>query len=195
MTIRDAASADFSQILALNEAHVHFLSALDEARLASLHAQAAYHRVNDDGDGVVGAFLLALREGQTYDSPNYSWFASRYSRFLYIDRIVIAATRQSRGLGRALYDDLLVFARASDVAVVVCEIDEDPPNPTSMLFHQARGFREVGSHVVGANHKRVSLQELALDNSNAHPGADGPVFGGCQPGSGASAGSGDVRHP
>jgi len=160
MTIRDARPADFAHILALNQAHVHFLSPLDATRLACLHGQAAYHRVSDDG--AVGAFLLALREGQPYDSPNYRWFASRYPRFLYIDRIVIAADRQGRGLGRVLYDDLLAFSRASDVAVVACEIDQDPPNPTSMRFHQARGFREVGRQRVGAHQKRVSLQVLAL---------------------------------
>ncbi|HQX58299.1 MAG: GNAT family N-acetyltransferase [Rhodoferax sp.] len=166
MTIRDAATADFAQILALNHAHVHFLSPLDADRLALLHAQAAYHRVSAESDAVVGAFLLALREGQSYDSPNYRWFASRYPHFLYIDRIVIATTQQRHGLGRLLYDDLLAFARTSGVGVVACEIDEDPPNPTSMRFHAARGFREVGSQVVGLRRKRVSLQTLALGVSN-----------------------------
>lgn len=167
MTIRDAVPADFAQILALNEAHVHFLSPLDAPRLDLLHGQAAYHRVSDDGSGAVGAFLLALREGQAYDSLNYRWFASRYPRFLYIDRIVIATGQQGRGLGRALYDDLLAFARASDVPLVSCEIDEDPPNPVSMRFHQLRGFREVGSQLVGARRKRVSLQVLSLEGSHA----------------------------
>ena len=134
--------------------------------LALLHAQAAYHRVSAESDAVVGAFLLALREGQSYDSPNYRWFASRYPHFLYIDRIVIATTQQRHGLGRLLYDDLLAFARTSGVGVVACEIDEDPPNPTSMRFHAARGFREVGSQVVGLRRKRVSLQTLALGVSN-----------------------------
>lgn len=167
MTIRDAEPADFAQILALNHDHVHFLSPLVADRLALLHGQAAYHRVSVGDDGVVNAFLLALREGQTYDSLNYRWFASRYPRFLYIDRIVIAATQQGRGLGRLLYDDLLAFARARGIGVVACEIDEDPPNPTSMRFHQARGFREVGSQVVGSRRKRVSLQILPLDAPDA----------------------------
>ena len=166
MTIRDAVAADFPQILALNEAHVHFLSPLDAPRLAMLHAQAAYHRVSADARGTVGAFLLALRDGQAYDSLNYRWFASRYPRFLYIDRIVIASEQQGRGLGHALYDDLLAFARASDVPLVSCEIDEDPPNPVSMRFHQLRGFREVGSQVVGTCRKRVSLQVLSLEGSH-----------------------------
>lgn len=163
MTIRDAEPADFAQILALNRDHVHFLSPLDSDRLALLHGQAAYHRVSADSSGIVAAFLLALREGQSYDSPNYRWFAGRYARFLYIDRIVIATTEQGRGLGRRLYDDLLAFARTNGVGVVACEIDEDPPNPTSMRFHEAWGFREVGSQVVGVRNKRVSLQILDLE--------------------------------
>ncbi len=168
MTIRDAHPDDFAQILALNAAHVHFLSPMDAARLALLHAQAAYHRVDADAQGVVGAFLLALREGQAYDSPNYRWFASRYPRFLYIDRIVITGAHQRRGLGRLLYDDLLAFARAGAMPVVACEIDEDPPNPVSMRFHQARGFHEVGSQHVGPQRKRVSLQILSLEPTHGH---------------------------
>ena len=46
---------------------------------------------------------------------------------------------------------------------LACEIDEDPPNPTSMRFHEAWGFREVGSQVVGVRNKRVSLQILDLE--------------------------------
>lgn len=167
MTIRDTRAADFAQILALNAAHVHFLSPLDATRLALLHAQAAYHRVDADRQGLVGGFLLALREGQAYDSPNYRWFASRYPRFLYIDRIVIAGAQQGRGLGQRLYDDLLVFARAGAMPVLACEIDEDPPNPVSMRFHRARGFHEVGSQHVGPQRKRVSLQILELEPADA----------------------------
>ena len=156
-TVRDAAPADFPAILALNAESVHFLSLLDPQRLAHLHAQAAYHRVVEI-DGAIAAFLLVLREGADYDSPNYRWFAARHARFLYIDRIVVAANRQGRGLAAQLYDDLLEFARASGIAQLTCEFDLDPPNPASAKFHARYGFNEVGRQWLGGGKKQVSLQ-------------------------------------
>ena len=155
--IRPAIAADFPAILALNAALVHFLSPLDGARLRLLHAQAAYHRVVEIDGGVV-AFLLAFREGAAYDSPNYLWFAQRYSEFLYIDRIVVDPEQQGRGLGARLYDDLFAYAQIAGVATVTCEFDLDPPNPGSQKFHARFGFREVGTQWLAGGKKQVSLQ-------------------------------------
>lgn len=163
--IRDAVPDDFPRILALNEASVRYLSPLDGERLAGLHEQAAYHRVLEV-DGRVAAFLLAFREGARYDSPNYRWFAERYRRFLYIDRVVVAGARQGQGLGRRLYADLLAFARNSDAEHVTCEFDIEPPNEPSRRFHAAFGFREVGTRVVSPGGKRVSLQALPAGPEN-----------------------------
>ena len=159
--IRDAVPADFPAILALNAESVHFLSPLDAARLQHLHAQAAYHRVLDI-DGRVGAFLLALREGVDYDSPNYRWLAQRYDEFLYVDRVVVGMTQQGRRLGAQLYEDLFAFARASGIVQVTCEFDLDPPNPASARFHARFGFREVGTQWLGGGKKQVSLQARVL---------------------------------
>jgi predicted GNAT superfamily acetyltransferase len=155
--IRDATPVDFPAILALNAESVHFLSPLDAARLQHLHAQAAYHRVADV-DGTVAAFLLVLREGADYDSPNYRWFAEHYAQFLYVDRIVVDLRRQGRGLAAVLYDDLLDFAKASGIAQLTCEFDLDPPNPASAKFHARYGFGEVGRQWLGGDKKQVSLQ-------------------------------------
>ena len=89
MLLRDANPSDFPQILKLNEESVNFLSPLTPVRLEHLHKEATYHRVLETG-GNVTAFLLAFREGCTYDSPNYRWFAENYDRFIYIDRIVVS---------------------------------------------------------------------------------------------------------
>ena len=162
--IRDAAPADFAAILTLNETWVHVLSPLDEAGLAELHRMAAYHRVVEDGsadeDGVA-AFLIALREGAAYGSPNYRWFGERHDAFLYIDRIVVDTDRQRGGHGRALYADLIDFARDSGVGLIVSEFDAEPLNEPSLRFHARHGFREVGVRAAGGG-KRVSMQELRL---------------------------------
>lgn len=159
--LRDAVPADFAAILRLNAESVHFLSPLTPERLQALHDEAAYHRVAVDADGAVQAFVLAFREGCRYDSINYRWFAARYERFLYIDRVVVSASQQGRGIGPLLYADLFAFARQGDAGCVTCEIDSDPPNPVSQRFHARWGFREVGTQAVAGGAKRVSLQEAA----------------------------------
>jgi len=159
--IRNATPEDFAQILALNAGSVHFLSPLDAARLQHLHAQAAYHRVAEV-DGKVAAFLLALREGVDYDSPNYRWFAQRHARFLYIDRIVVDAAARGLGFGAQLYDDILAYAASTRAGRLTCEFDLDPPNPASARFHVRYGFREVGRQWLGGGKKQVSLQAREL---------------------------------
>jgi len=155
--IRDATPADREAILALNLESEALMSPMDAARLAELSAMAAYLRVLVDARGV-GAFLLAMREGSAYDSPNYRWFAERFPRFLYVDRIAVAGDRQGRGLGPALYADLFEFARAHEVPSVVCEYYSFPLNEPSRRFHERAGFREIGSQWL-PNGKQVSYQE------------------------------------
>ncbi|WP_426703265.1 GNAT family N-acetyltransferase [Rhodanobacter sp. Col0626] len=161
MMPRDATPADFPAILVLNETFVSVLSPLDGERLARLHAQAALHRVIEH-DGRVEAFLLALREGADYDSPNYLWFAQCHARFLYVDRIVVAGSTQARGAGRRLYRDLHALALKDDVPLITCEFDVEPPNPASERFHAALGFREVGRQPLDGGRKTVSLQALEI---------------------------------
>lgn len=165
MKIRNAEQADLPQILHLNQESVRFLSPLNPERLALLQSEAAYLRVLEE-HGRVAAFLLAFREGAAYDSPNYRWFASRYPRFLYIDRIVVASAMQGRGVGSLCYEDLFAFARAGGVHIVTCEFDLDPPNPISRRFHERMGFLEVGTQRYGAANKLVSLQSIELAGRN-----------------------------
>ena len=155
--LRDATAEDFDAVLALNHESVRFLSPMDGERLAMLHREACYHRVALL-QGQVVAFLLAFREGSSYDSPNYRWFAQAYPRFLYVDRVVVSNAAQGRGLGQRFYEDLFAHARAIQAPLVACEIDHDPPNPVSQRFHQRFGFEEVGRQAVAGGRKTVSLQ-------------------------------------
>lgn len=159
--LRDALPSDAADVLRLNHDSVRYLSALTSERLALLAAQSSYFRVFESA-GRVQAFLLAFREGSAYDSPNYRWFAARYPRFLYIDRIVLDAAVRSQGLGRRFYDDVFSVARSGGVATVTCEFDVDPPNPVSEQFHRALGFAEVGRQTYGVSNKEVSLQVCQL---------------------------------
>jgi len=159
--VRSAGEADFADILRLNTEWVHFTSHLDVEALSALHAQSPYHRVVESGGRVV-AFLLALREGCGYASPNYRWFDDRGGAFLYVDRVVVDGSAHGGGIGRMLYDDLLAFARGSGVGRIVCELDAEPPNEPSRRFHEGYGFNEIGTQWVANGTKRVSLRELEL---------------------------------
>ena len=155
--LRAAGVADFAAIVALNAAEVQHTSAMDEARLAELHAMAAYHKVAVV-DGEVAAFLLAFREDAPYRNDNHGWFVARYPRFLYVDRIVVGAVGAGLGLGSLLYRDLFDTARADGVPIVCCEYNIEPPNEPSRRFHDKFGFHEVGSQWLDGGKKRVSLQ-------------------------------------
>jgi predicted GNAT superfamily acetyltransferase len=158
--LRNATPADFPAILALNQAFVTVLSALDGERLAQLHAQAALHRVIEQ-DARIDAFLLAFREGAAYDGANYRWFAQRYARFLYVDRIVVAGGGQAQGAGSWLYRDACALASGDAVPLITCEFDIEPPNPASLRFHARQGFREVGQRQLDGG-KIVSMQVLEV---------------------------------
>ncbi|WP_077033571.1 GNAT family N-acetyltransferase [Pelomonas sp. KK5] len=157
MKIRPATQADFPSVLALNEESVRFLSPMSAERLVELDTQAAVHQVVEEGGQVV-AFLLAFREGARYDSINYRWFADRYARFLYVDRVVVSGRLQAKGAGTRLYEHVFAHAAEAEVPLVVCEFDVEPPNPVSERFHARFGFREVGRQVVAGGAKVVSLQ-------------------------------------
>ncbi len=173
MHIRPATRADFDTILALNEASVSVLAPMDLARLEALDAGASYHRVVEEHARVL-AFLLVFREGASYDSPNYRWFAARYPRFLYIDRIVVSADARGRSIGPALYEDLIGVAGATGVDMLCCEYDLEPPNPGSARFHARFGFREAGQQQVADGKKSVSLQILQLPRATGGIAHDHP---------------------
>ncbi|NNE07170.1 MAG: GNAT family N-acetyltransferase [Gemmatimonadetes bacterium] len=108
-------------------------------------------------DGVVAGFLVIFREGADYDSENYRYFDAKYDSFLYVDRIVIAASFQRQGIGRAVYEELERMAREQGAAKIACEVNVKPPNPDSIVFHESLGFREVGRQDTCGGEKRVAL--------------------------------------
>jgi predicted GNAT superfamily acetyltransferase len=128
-------------LLALNNAYAAQLSWLEPERLQHLVGQAFLAR----RIGSLDAFLLALDQDADYDSPNFLWFRSRHQRFVYVDRIVVAASAQGRGYARRLYQDLFEHAVRSGHQQVFCEVNSSPSNPQSDAFHAALGFAEVGS--------------------------------------------------
>jgi predicted GNAT superfamily acetyltransferase len=168
--IRNANQGDLADILALNRASVIETSPLEMAQVEGLLAQAAYFGVSADASGVEG-FLLALREDARYESPNFIWFRKRFPRFVYIDRIVVRDDRRRGGIASRLYDEVERYAIASEVGLLVCEVNLVPANPASLVFHGKRGFTSVGTLELTSS-KTVSLQAKRIPH-----GAE-PVRGG-----------------
>jgi hypothetical protein len=155
--LRTVAESDFEAILKLNEAEVQQTSPMDLARLHSLVGMSAYCKVVTVQEHVA-AFLIALREGAPYVNDNYSWFATRFPSFLYVDRIVVDSQFAGRGIGSKLYTSLFAFARTEGIGRIVCEYNVNPPNPASRRFHDKFGFIELGTQWVANGTKQVSLQ-------------------------------------
>ena len=130
-----------TSLLALNNDHAQELSWMEPQRLEYLVSEAFLAlRI-----GNVDAFLLAFDQDARYDNPNFEWFRARYPRFVYVDRIVVAASARGRGYARRLYCDLFERAVHAHHDRVVCEVNSIPPNPASDAFHAALGFVEAGT--------------------------------------------------
>ncbi len=63
------------------------------------------------------AYLLTFAPGARYASPNFLWFRERFRDFVYVDRIVVAASARGQGLARRLYEDLFAAARVSGARI------------------------------------------------------------------------------
>ena len=150
-------SPDNEAVRALNNAFAAETSYLEAGDWSRLVAQARVAVFVAPAD----AFVLVLGQDADYDSPNFLWWKERCDSFLYVDRVVVAATAQGRGLGRQLYAHAIDEARRLGFDRIVCEINIDPPNPRSVAFHTALGFKVAGEQHL-ANGKTVGYFERVL---------------------------------
>ena len=88
-------------------------------------------------------------------SPNFQWFKSRYKRFVYVDRVIVAPHKRGFGLARSLYDEVFAAAAEAGHSLVGCEVNVEPPNPISDAFHEALGFTEIGRAALFGGEKVV----------------------------------------
>jgi predicted GNAT superfamily acetyltransferase len=144
-------------LLDLNNAHAVELSWLEAGDFARLVGSAFLALRIGDAD----ALLIAHDQDAAYDSPNFLWHRARFDRFVYVDRVVVAAHARGRGLARQLYLALFQAAKAAGHRRIVCEVNLDPPNPASDAFHAALGFVEVGRARLTARDKEVRYLALA----------------------------------
>ncbi len=159
LTLRDALAEDLDEVLALNEANVPAVGKVSIEKMHWFREHAHYFRIVVAEDRLA-AFLIGLRPGTRYESSNYRWFCDNYDDFAYVDRIAVSDQARRLGLASRLYED---FATAmAGAGVMTCEVNILPPNPSSMRFHERRGFRQVGTIEYEPGAKAVALMELRL---------------------------------
>jgi hypothetical protein len=139
------------EVLALNNEHAEELSWLTIEKLKSMLAEAFYARKA----GSLDAFMIAFDQNADYDSPNFLWFKEKFPRFIYVDRIAVAAAARGRGLARKLYEDLFSAAHLVGHTIVCCEVNAEPPNPASDAFHEAMEFSVIGAATLDDGAKTV----------------------------------------
>jgi len=149
---------DILAVLQLNNAHDKETSHLTEDKLRALVTQSFYARGFERG---IAAFLIAFDQDAIYNSPHFLWFKARRSSFVYVDRIIVAATARRQGLAQRLYFDLFEQAGKAGHSRIVCEVNTDPPNPKSEAFHLALGFQVVGEATL-VNQKTARYYEKLL---------------------------------
>ncbi len=147
-------------LLSLNNAHASSLSWLEPERLCHLVKAAFFAGRVGEADGL----LIAFDQDADYDSPNFLWFQTRFPRFVYVDRVAVAAEARGRGIARTLYLRLFSQAVHAGHDKIVCEINLNPPNPESDAFHAALGFTEVGSGLIHGGQKKVRYMARQLNS-------------------------------
>jgi predicted GNAT superfamily acetyltransferase len=147
MRIRDYTAADLAAVHVVNQAEVPAVGDETLDALGRIGELSSIALVADDPEsGEIGGFCMVLEPGTPYESGNYRWFEERYDGFVYLDRIAIAPAFQRRGLGRRLYAEVerLAAERCPDAEQFTLEVNLRPRNATSLAFHAALGFVEVG---------------------------------------------------
>ena len=159
---RFAEIQDFHHILEINIEGQPGVAVLDHAELLRLADLTDYIKVLEI-DGQMAGYFIAFLKKSNYDGEEFQWFQKTLnSEFLYIDQVAIAEEYRCNGLAKKFYRDAEHFAIQFSILQLVCEVNIDPPNFTSLKFHSSLGFREV-TQLTTQDDRRVSLLSKNLD--------------------------------
>ena len=159
MEILRIAQCDFPDVLTLNATAVPHVNLIGQDELQWFADHAAFVRVANISGRIAG-FLIGMRPGTNYASPNYRWFCDNYQDFAYVDRVVVAQWARRKRIAESLYTE---FAESqADAPFMTCEVNLHPPNAGSMRFHERMGFRQVSSQEIHGGEKEVALMEKLL---------------------------------
>ena len=96
-------------------------------------------------EDVIKAFVLCMREGETYNSPNYQYISNQFQKFLYVDRIAVQEKFRRKGIAEKIYATVIEKGKENNLDIL-CEVNTKPSNEPSMLFHKKMGFEEIGTN-------------------------------------------------
>ena len=96
-------------------------------------------------EDIIKAFVLCMREGQPYNSPNYQYISSHFEKFLYVDRIAVQEKFRRKGLAEKIYSTVIDKGKENNLDIL-CEVNTRPSNKPSMTFHEKMGFEEIGTN-------------------------------------------------
>lgn len=133
--------SDVADVVAVNERHQHLTAPLTAEGLLRLAAVGTVEVARVEGR--FAGFVVTMDGDADHDSGNLAWFAARYDRFVYLDRVVVHEDFRRRGLAGRVYDELEARA-ARRVPLLALEVNTDPPNEPSLAFHAGRGFERAG---------------------------------------------------
>ncbi len=160
-TLRPLTEDDVVWLKQLNDLCVPEVNALDLEAMRALIARAIWAQAVVRERAPL-AVLVAFAKGSSYESTNYAWFNAQEEPFVYIDRVMVAEAGRRQGLGRRLYAGLFDWAKENDLPRLCCEVNEEPPNPTSLAFHRSLGFEVLTSRINPSDGKRVAMMECRL---------------------------------
>ncbi len=157
IVIRDVDAADYLAVMALNQQGIPQVNGLTLESVRWFARNAVYFRVAEAQEKLAG-FLIAITADCDYPSQYFQWFTERYTRFLYIDRVVVAEWARGQRIAWRLYKD--VERRAHELILpLVTDVYSNPANDISLTFHKNYGFRIVGNQWVENGTKEVAKFE------------------------------------
>jgi uncharacterized protein len=137
--LRPMTATDAAAVVALNATAEGLVEPLGADRLDWLRLIAA-HAVVVELDGRPAGFVLTFTPGSAYDGLAYESFTRTYAdRFLFIERIVIAADHRRQGIASRIYQAVERSAQPFDRTVAAV-----PIGTPAFSFHTSRGYHEVG---------------------------------------------------
>lgn len=156
--ILDVNQRDLNYIFELNQKYIPMVSSLSYEQLSWFFDNSVYFKVVKCNYRIIG-FIIALNPSLNYNSDNYNWFNNRYNSFIYIDRIIVEENNHGKGIGSALYNDLILFSK-NITNRLTCEVNVKPLNRRSINFHKRFNFLEVGREKLEKIEKKVSYLVL-----------------------------------
>ena len=139
----DIANAnDITLLYALNQQNIPELGSLDNADHLKSLVEIAFSTIVLKHKNQIIGFCLLFREDSSYVSPNYIYFNTKYDKFIYVDRVVVASDFTCNGGGKLMYNQVFKFALKENLRVC-CEVNEKPLNEISLAFHKRLGFQKI----------------------------------------------------